>query len=160
MNKTLSVNIGGVVFHIEEQAYDRLNKYLEAIKKHFTTSDGRDEIIQDIEGRIAEMLQERINVGKQVILDADVDHVINIMGRPEQFSDTPEEAETMTAAAEMSSRERRSYRKLYRDPDDRWISGVCSGFAHYVGIDPIWLRLAFLISIFVFGTGILIYIIL
>ena len=69
MNKTLSVNIGGIVFHIEEHAYEKLNRYLDAIKGYFTTSDGRDEIIQDIEGRIAEMFQERISNSKQVIIE-------------------------------------------------------------------------------------------
>ena len=72
MNKTLSVNIGGIVFHIEEHAFEKLSKYLETIKGYFTTSDGRDEIIQDIEGRIAEMFQERVSGSKQVILESDV----------------------------------------------------------------------------------------
>jgi phage shock protein PspC (stress-responsive transcriptional regulator) len=159
MNKTLSVNIGGIVFHIEEQAYDRLNRYLEAIKGYFTTSDGRDEIIQDIEGRIGEMFQERITNSKQVIVDADVEQVIDIMGRPEQFASAGNEVFGETVA-EVVSPGRRAYRKLYRDPDDRVISGVCAGIAHYINIEPIWIRLLFAISFFFFGSGLLLYLVL
>jgi len=158
MNKTLSVNIGGIVFHIEELAYDKLNRYLDAIKGYFTTSDGRDEIIQDIEGRIGEMFQERITNGKQVIVESDVDQIIDIMGRPEQFAGMHEEPEPISAQTTTSNR--KSFRKLYRDPDDRVIGGVCSGISHYLGIDPIWLRGAFAVSLFVFGSGLLLYIIL
>ena len=158
MNKTLSVNIGGIVFHIEELAYDKLNRYLDAIKGYFTTSDGRDEIIQDIEGRIGEMFQERISVGKQVIVESDVDQIIDLMGRPEQFAGMHEESST--SEAQYTTSDRKAYRRLYRDPDDRVIGGVCSGLGHYLGLDPVWLRVAFAVSFFVFGTGLLLYIIL
>lgn len=160
MNKTLSVNIGGIVFHIEEHAFERLTKYLDTIKGYFTTADGRDEIIQDIEGRIAEMFQERISNSKQVIVEADVEQVINIMGRPEQFAGDGEEEPAAATGGPSASSERRAYRRLYRDPDDRVVGGVCSGFSHYLGIDPTYLRVAFAISFFVFGTGLLLYIIL
>lgn len=160
MNKTLSVNIGGIVFHIEELAYDRLSKYLESIKGYFTASDGRDEIIQDIEGRIAEMFQERMTNGKQVILDADVDHVMNVMGKPEQFAGSTEEDSIGSGQQQTTSSDRKAYRRLYRDNDDRVIGGVCSGISHYLGIDPVYLRLIFGIAFFVFGSGILIYILL
>ncbi len=160
MNKTLSVNIGGIVFHIEELAYDRLSKYLESIKGYFTASEGRDEIIQDIEARIAEMFQERMINGKQVILDADVDHVMNVMGKPEQFAGSSEEESFGAAQQQTTSNERKAYRRLYRDNDDRVIGGVCSGISHYLGIDPVYLRLAFGIAFFIFGSGLLIYILL
>jgi hypothetical protein len=91
MNKTVTVNIGGMVFHIEEQAYDQLKKYLEAIRGYFTSSDGRDEIIQDIESRVAEMFTERIGSSRQVVVSSDVEHVINTMGRPEQVAGADEE---------------------------------------------------------------------
>lgn len=159
MNKTLSVNIGGIVFHIEEHAYEKLNRYLDAIRGYFTTSDGRDEIMQDIEGRLGEMFQERISPGKQVIVEADVDHVINIMGKPEQFAAASAETSSEEEAGS-TYQERRNYRRLYRDPDDRVIGGVCSGISHYLGIDPIWLRAIFAISFFIFGSGLLLYFIL
>ena len=91
MNKTVTVNIGGMVFHIEEQAYDQLKKYLEAIRGYFTSSDGRDEIIQDIESRVAEMFTERIGTSRQVVIASDVEHVINTMGRPEKVAGADEE---------------------------------------------------------------------
>lgn len=159
MNKTLSVNIGGIVFHIEEHAYEKLNRYLDAIKGYFTTSDGRDEIIQDIEGRIAEMFQERISNSKQVIIESDVEHVINVMGRPEQLAGKDEEEEQQSSGKQ-SYQERKAYRRLYRDPDDRVVGGVCSGFSHYLGVDPTYIRLAFAIAFFVFGSGFLLYLIL
>ncbi len=160
MNKTLSVNIGGIVFHIEELAYDKLNRYLESIKGCFTTSDGRDEIMQDIEARLGEMFQERLTPGKQVIIDSDVEHVIQLMGKPEQFAAAADENSASSEGPSMSSSERKSHRRLYRDSDDRVIGGVCSGFSHYLGLDPIWLRLAFAVAFFAFGSGLLLYIIL
>ncbi len=162
MNKTVTVNIGGMVFHIEEQAYDQLKKYLEAIRGYFTSSDGRDEIIQDIESRVAEMFTERIGTSRQVVIATDVEHVINTMGRPEQVAGTDEEnSENKSSSSTAgSTSEGRGYRRLYRDPDDKVIGGVCSGISHYIGIDPIWLRLIFAIAFFVMGTGLLLYILL
>lgn len=156
MNKTVTANIGGMVFHIEEQAYEKLNKYLSAIRSHFTTSDGRDEIIQDIEGRIAEIFQQR-NASKEVILSPDVDYVIDVMGKPEQlFGDEA----SASAAAETTGMHSKSYRRLYRDEEDHVIGGVCSGLSHRLDIDPVWLRLLFVLILFAGGSGILIYIIL
>lgn len=157
MNKTLTVNIGGLVFHIEEHAYEKLRKYLDAIKGYFTSSDGRDEIIQDVESRIAEMFNERIKDNKQVIIEEDVEHVINVMGRPEQFAGDEASGQKTYAA---NIEEQRSYRRLYRDPDDRIIAGVCSGLSQRLNIDPLWIRLIFVLIVFVGGGGILLYIIL
>jgi phage shock protein PspC (stress-responsive transcriptional regulator) len=168
MNKTVTVNIGGMVFHIEEQAYEQLRKYLEAIRGYFTTSDGRDEIIQDIESRIAEMFAERIGTSRQVLLPSDVDHIINVMGRPEQVAGADDESKQSNAGGASSagagtnwaSGETRGYRRLYRDPDDKVIGGVCSGISNYIGIDPIWLRIAFAAAFFIWGSGLLFYLLL
>ena len=162
MNKTVTVNIGGMVFHIEELAYEKMKKYLDAIRGYFTSSDGRDEIIQDIESRMAEMFNERIGTVRQVVTEEDVDFVINTMGKPEQVAGEDDENNEQKGT---SSRSRyftgeKPYRRLFRDPDDKVISGVCSGFSHYVGIDPIWIRLAFAVAFFVFGSGLLLYILL
>lgn len=158
MNKTLSVNIGGMVFHIEEEAFHSMHKYLDAIKGYFTASDGRDEIIQDIEARIAEMFQERLGSTRQVVTLADVDHVKSTLGRPEQYvmDDVADEEFNQESA----QRTKNSYRRLYRDPDDKVIGGVCAGISHYIGIDPLWLRLAFAVSFFIFGSGFLLYLLL
>lgn len=169
MNKTVTVNIGGMVFHIEEQAYEQLRKYLEAIRGYFTTSDGRDEIIQDIESRIAEMFSERIGTSRQVLLPSDVEHIIQVMGRPEQVAGTDEENNTGRASGGASGGGQSSYRtnagtsgyrRLYRDPEDKVIGGVCSGISHYIGIDPIWIRLIFAGAFFIWGSGLLFYILL
>lgn len=161
MNKTVTVNIGGMVFHIEEQAYDQLRKYLEAIKGYFTTSDGRDEIIQDIESRIAEMFSDRIGSSRQVITPDDVNFVINALGRPEQVAGADEKDNgSNTNAGKNFVPPSSGYKRLYRDPDDKVIGGVCSGISHYIGVDPIWLRLAFGIALVFYGSGVLLYLIL
>src|SRR5436190_23195169 len=87
MNKTVTVNLGGTVFHIDENAYEALIKYLNSIKANFSIEDGRDEIMQDIESRIAEMFRERLKDVGQVITLEDVNEVTALMGRPEQFEE-------------------------------------------------------------------------
>ncbi|MBL7927251.1 MAG: PspC domain-containing protein [Bacteroidia bacterium] len=160
MNKTLTVNIGGIVFHIEEQAFETLKKYLESIKIHFTTADGRDEIIQDIEARIAEMLQERISDHKQVITVDDVEAVAAAMGKPEQFSDTPDADAKSTATFNTPNNFNTGKRRLYRDVDDRVLGGVCAGIAHRFNMDPIWVRLVFFALIWGGGVSLWVYILL
>ena len=119
MNKTVTVNIGGMVFHIEEHAYDKLKKYLDAIRGYFTSSDGRDEIIQDIESRIAEMFTERIGSSRQVIIEDDVEAVINTMGRPEEVAGENAEGKNAESFSSYSSNTNsKGYRRLFRDPDD------------------------------------------
>ena len=87
MNKTVTINISGIIFHIEEDAYDKLSKYLGTIKGYFSKTDGGSEIMGDIEARIAEMLQSKTSAVKQVVLMADVDSVIDTMGKPEEFGE-------------------------------------------------------------------------
>lgn len=157
MNKTLTVNIGGIVFHIEEQAYEKIKKYIDSVKLYFKTSDGGDEIMQDVEARIAEILAERLGGGRQVVNEEDIQSVIDTMGRPEQFASEEETKETTYAS---HIQEGRKYRKLYRDPDDKILGGVCSGLAHRMGIDPLWMRLIFAGSFFLWGTSLFVYIIL
>ncbi len=161
MNKTVTVNIGGMVFHIEEQAYEKLKKYLDAIRGYFTTSDGRDEIIQDIESRIAEMFTERIGTSRQVVVESDVEFMIDTLGRPEQVAGE-ESKENASNSSSFGNATYNEYgtKKLYRDPDDKVISGVCSGISHYFGLDPIWLRLIFAGCLFFWGTGFLFYLVL
>ncbi len=159
MNKTVSVNLGGLVFQIDENAYDVLRKYLEIIRQRFSTTEGRDEIITDIEYRFAEIFSEKLSSRKEVIVLDDVNDAINHMGRPEDFlNDEDEKTESATSSA---STEEKVKKRLYRNPDDKYLGGVCSGISAYLGIsDPIWIRLVFLIAFFGFGSGFLIYIIL
>ena len=158
MNKTVNINLAGIFFHIDEDAYLKLQRYLEAIKRSFTDSQGRSEIIADIEARIAELFSERVQNDKQVIRIKEVDEVISIMGQPEDYlvDDEIFEDEPQTTYKKKSE----PSRKLFRDTDNSYIGGVSSGLAHYFGIDAVWVRLAWIILVFGAGTGILLYILL
>ena len=161
MNKTVTINISGIIFHIEEDAFEKLSKYLGTIKSYFKDSDGRDEIMADIESRIAEILKEKIGSGRQVVLMTDVEHVVSIMGKPEDYAGesetgTEENKKEEEPVIDFSKRRRR----VFRDPDDKVLGGVCSGISNYFDIDPLWLRLALVIITLLGGAGFLIYIIL
>ena len=160
MNKTVNINLAGIFFHIDEDAYLKLQRYLEAIKRSFTDSQGRSEIIADIEARIAELFNERVQNDKQVIRIKEVDEVISIMGQPEDYLVDDEIFEDEPKTSYSSSKSSSSSRKLFRDTDNSYIGGVSSGLAHYFGIDAIWIRLAWILLIFGAGTGILLYILL
>ncbi|HNP33746.1 MAG TPA: PspC domain-containing protein [Flavobacterium sp.] len=156
MNKTVNINIGGLVFHIDEDAYQKLTRYFEAIKRSLSNSSGQDEIMKDIEMRVAELLAEKQKSDKHAINNKEVDEVIGVMGQPEDYRlDDEEENKT----AEPYYPYTRS-KKLYRDKDRGTIAGVCTGLGHYFGIDAVWLKILFLILFFGFGTGLLAYIIL
>ncbi|MBA3971499.1 MAG: PspC domain-containing protein [Bacteroidetes bacterium] len=161
MNKTITMNLSGIIFHIEEDAYEMLNKYLSTIKGYFRDSEGRDEIMSDIESRIAEMLQEKVNQTKQAVLRMDVENVIAMMGKPEDFAGDNQHSDNNNEPYEKESRTAEGRRRrVFRDPDDKILGGVCSGIANYFNFDPLWLRAAFAVSFFVFGSGLLLYIIL
>ncbi|MGK6352648.1 PspC domain-containing protein [Parapedobacter sp. DT-150] len=160
MNRTIIININGIVFHIEEDAYEVLRSYMIDVKKHFGYTTDSHEIVGDIENRIAEMFNERIVQGKkEVITTQDVNEVIAQMGRVSDFEgDEAEDAATDGGVYDMppASGERR----LMRDPDDKVFGGVCSGLGHYFGMEARWIRLI-LVLLFIFGgTGLLLYIIL
>ncbi len=156
MKKTLTANISGTVFHIEEDAYDRLHRYLENIRSQFSGNEGRDEIMADIESRIAELFTERSDGRPQVVSIDDVEHVIGIMGQPEDYSDAGENTGRTPPPPPQDGR-----RRLFRDPADSWVGGVFGGLAAYIGTDPLWMRIAFiLLVIFGVGSPILIYLVL
>ena len=155
MNKTVNINLAGTFFHIDEDAYQKLQRYLESIKRSFTDSQGRSEIIADIEARIAELFSERVKHDKQVISSKEVDDVISIMGQPEDYlvDDEIFEDEPLTQPR------KKSIKKLYRDTSNSYIGGVAAGLSHYLGIDAIWVRLIWVLLTFGSGgTFILIYI--
>ncbi len=159
MNKTVTINISGIIFHIEEDAYDSLSKYLATIKGYFSKTDGGNEIMSDIEARIAELLQGKINAVKQVVLMADVDHVKSIMGKPEDFGENQSKEEDKKEEETNFSGEKIK-RRLFRNPDEKAIGGVCSGLAAYFDIDIVWVRLAMFLLIFFGGISLWVYIIL
>jgi phage shock protein PspC (stress-responsive transcriptional regulator) len=154
MNKTISINLGGMFFHIDEDAYQKLSRYFDAVKRSLST-DGREEIMKDIESRIAELFQERIQNDKHVIGLTEIDAIISIMGQPEDYK-IDEETEQPIDYSFLSKA-----KKLYRDKENSIIGGVASGFGHYFTIDPVWIRLLFVIIVVAgFGSPILIYLVL
>lgn len=157
MNKTIIININGIIFHIEEDAYEILKSYMTGIKKHFAGTDDSLEITTDIENRIAEMFSDLLkNEGKQVIVTADVSTVILQMGTIEDFST---EATTDTSFTPNFS-DNYTERRLFRDPEDHLIGGVAAGIANYFGVEAVWIRLVFVVTLFGAGSGFLVYIIL
>lgn len=159
MKKTLTINISGIIFHIDEDAYDKLNAYLDTLKRHFSNTHGKDEIIADIEGRIAELLQERISDAKQVINIEDVNEVISLMGDPGEFEGDDSEEDTSQSGSSAYD-DIKGPKRLYRDPDRKVVGGVAAGLAAYLNIDVLWVRLAFVIFTLIWLTGALVYIIL
>lgn len=157
MNKTVNINLGGMFFHIDEDAYQKLTRYFDAIKRSLSNTGGQDEIIKDIEMRIGELITEKHTNEKQVINLKEVDEIITIMGQPEDYRiDGDDDA----PAADFSASKRRN-KKLYRDTEKGLVGGVATGLGHYFGIDSIWFKIMFLIFVFAgFGTGIIAYIIL
>lgn len=158
MNKTVNINLAGTFFHIDESAYGKLTRYLDAIRHSLSGSQGSDEIMKDIETRIAELFSEKIDSNKQVISVKELDEVIAIMGQPEDYA---VDEEIFEDTANTSKSQEKSYKQLFRDSDDKYIAGVSSGLGHYLGMDAIWVRLLWvLLTIFTSGTFVLIYIIL
>ncbi len=155
MNKTVNINLGGMFFHIDEDAYQKLTRYFDAIKRSLSNSSGQDEIIKDIEMRVSELLHEKQKTDKHVVGMNDVDEVITVMGQPEDYRIDDEGTGSTTSNFATSKN-----RKLYRDTENGMIGGVLAGLGHYFGIDKVWLRLFLLVLVFAGGTGILAYIIL
>lgn len=159
MNKTTSINLGGYFFHIDEDAYNKLSSYLQAVKRSLSP-EGRDEIIKDIESRIAELAQEKLGTSKQVISLTDVDAIISIMGQPEDYKIDDNEP---TKSNYQSTPDFTYYtsKKLYRDKENALLGGVIAGLSHYFGVEAIWLRIIFILSMFLsFGTTVVVYILL
>ncbi|MBC8314060.1 MAG: PspC domain-containing protein [Bacteroidales bacterium] len=155
MKKTVNINVNGIIFHIDEDAYTKLNSYLNSLKKHFQTVKGSSDIIDDIEARIAELLQEKLSGTKQVISIQDVDEVIEVMGQPSQFEEEGTAEEQAPEAGPTKTTKR-----FYRDPDEKVVAGVCSGIGSYLHWDPVIIRILFIISLFIGGFGVALYLIL
>lgn len=176
MKKTLTVNLGGTVFHIDEDAYRLLDNYLCNLKLHFRRQAGADEIVNDIELRISELFLEKLTAGSQVITITDVEEVINRMGKPEEMETGTEEnaasgsGNTKGASGESygsgswngdnNSSYTSTRRRLYRNPDDKMLGGVIGGLSVYLGWDSTWFRLIFVLcAIFGFKFLLPLYII-
>ncbi|RYY57334.1 MAG: PspC domain-containing protein [Chitinophagaceae bacterium] len=182
MKKIININLSGRVIPIEDSAYEKLQAYIESLRRYFANEEGRDEIINDIESRIAELMNDKVRKGASAVTDADIDEIIASMGRPEDFDADNETAGS--AHQDFSSKQgsqgsqgsqgqqgaqaesepftrTRPRTRLYRNTSDKFVGGVCSGIAAYLNVDPAIVRILFAIITFGgFGIGFLIYILL
>ena len=167
MKKNISINISGIIFHIEEDGYETLRKYLDSIKRYFASFEDSSEILSDIESRIAEIFLAKLNEGKQVITTEDVNSLVSTMGSVNDFKAAEEQE---LGAAEFTYEDtkgqsggttREAAKKLYRDQKRKIAGGICAGFGHYFNIDPVWPRLLFaLLVLGSYGSLLIVYIIL
>ncbi|MEB2777963.1 PspC domain-containing protein [Algoriphagus sp. D3-2-R+10] len=161
MKKTISINISGILFHIEEDGYDTLRKYLDAINRHFSSYKDNQEIISDIENRIAEIFLSNLKNNKQVITAENVDKLIEKMGTIADFASVEEEKADLDPEEENDANDqdfykyvtppdadKKGYKKLVRLENRKILGGVCAGMAHYFSIDPLWTRLIAILLLF------------
>ncbi len=170
MKKIININLYGRVIPIEDAAYDTLQRYIESLRRYFAAEEGRDEIINDIESRISELMNDKIKKGAPCISEADIAEIIAAMGRVEDFEAADRDENPGKADSSTTSSSSRTYRqadkerfkgRLYRDENDKFLGGVCSGIAAYMNVDPTVVRLLFaIISFGGFGLGFLLYIVL
>ncbi len=167
MNKVFNINLGGYPFTIDEDAFEELSNYLQAIHRHFRESEGYEEITGDIESRMAELFQEAMQ-GRQIVMLKDVESGISIMGTPEDFGAEPiserthyTEAQTETKTGRQRKTKYKTGKRLFCSTDDVVVGGVCSGIAAYFGVeDPLWVRLGFVLLTISGGFSIPIYLLL
>ncbi len=170
MKKIININLSGRVIPIEDSAYEKLQAYIESLRRYFAQEEGRDEIINDIESRIAELMSDKIRKGADAITDNDVNEVIASMGTVEDFKAAEDESAGASSATSQQSSSnagtdytytKKTKGRLYRDSGDKMIGGVCAGIASYLNLDPTVVRILFAIVTFGgFGLGILAYILL
>lgn len=169
MKKNISINISGIIFHIEEDGYESLKKYLDSINKYFSTFDDSSEILADIESRIAEIFLSKLTQEKQVITAEDVQTLIATMGSVSDFKAAEDQepaqqaSETHGPKQEASSQQPRythSPKSLYRDQQRKILGGVCAGLGNYLNIDPLWVRLVFALFLFAYGITALVYMVM
>ncbi|HEY4288848.1 MAG TPA: PspC domain-containing protein [Puia sp.] len=171
MKKIININFHSRVIPIEESAYEILQQYIDSLRRHFASEEGRDEIISDIENRFAELFSESLKKGAACITDADVNAIIASMGRPEELEeeDGPKPGTTASTGQQTGSSAQpndqyaagpEESRRLYRAGNDKILGGVCAGLANYLRLDPAIVRIIFVLITFGWGAGPLLYIIL
>ncbi len=175
MKKNISINISGIIFHIEEDGYENLRKYLDSINRYFASFEDSSEILADIESRVAEIFLSKLNEGKQVITADDVNSLIATMGsvsdfkaaEDQEFTGPPSPKQPEPAApdtsADTSSKgpgEPLRQQQLRRDQKRKILGGVCSGIANYFSIDAVWIRLIFALLAFAYGLTIIVYLVM
>ena len=154
MKKTLTVNLGGTVYHIDDDAYRLLDDYLSNLKHFFRKQEGAEEIVNDIEIRIAELFAEKVSAGKQVITIADVEEIIARVGKPEDFGIADEDTDSQrrteqASSANQNNTQTSAQRRWFRDPDNKLLGGVASGLAAYFDWDITLVRILMIVLLFV-----------
>lgn len=158
MQRIIQVNILGRLIPIEEDAYLTLRDYIKSLERHFSLEPGKDEIIQDIESRIAELFTARLQAGTPCIDNADVNKVIETLG-PAYTLGANADPVNPYLPTRYEPKTSGGQRRLYRNPDDKMIGGVCSGIANYFDIDPVIVRLIVVVLFLGAGIGLVAYII-
>ncbi len=155
MKKALQINLGGTAFTIDDDAYRRLDAYMLDLGSYFARSGSQDDIMTDIESRIAELFSELLR-SRQIVEITDVEAAIKIMGTPADFGDQNSDYSSRSGPWDI-----KTGRKLFRNTDDKVVGGVCSGLAAYFGIQEVlWVRLAFVLIFLTMGAGIVVYIVM
>lgn len=179
MKKNISINISGIIFHIEEDGYESLRKYLDSINKYFASFEDSSEILADIESRVAEIFLSKLNEGKQVITAEDVNTLISTMGSVSDFKAAEEQEfasgqsketgpssskseynSSSSSSSSTGSTGQTRPQQLQRDQKRKIVGGVCSGLGIYFNVDPLWIRLLFALLAFAYGITILVYVIM
>ncbi len=160
MKKTMTVNISGIVFHIDEDAYRKLDAYLGRIRRYFASETGSEEILSGIESRIAEIFREKKQDDRQVVTLEDVNEAISQLGEPSQISGDNDDQSEGSRHEKDHGFEGEAPKRLFRDPENKYIGGVCGGLGAYFQIDPTWVRVLFVILFFAYTFGLVLYIVL
>ncbi|GGE39861.1 PspC domain-containing protein [Psychroflexus planctonicus] len=165
MNKTINVSLGKQFFHIDEEAFIVLKNYLDAIKRYLINEEGRDEILADVEARIAELFSEKLQSEREVVQVHEVERVIKIMGQPSDYKvEQEDDTYTNTQSETYSNRQNTQQstgKKFYRDEEKNLLGGVCAGLAHNFGIDILWMRILWMVLFFLsYGTFTILYVVL
>jgi phage shock protein PspC (stress-responsive transcriptional regulator) len=161
MKKVININFSGRLINIEEDAYAALQSYIESLKKYFSNEEGQEEIIADIENRIAEIFYDKQTKGATSITISDVNEVANLIGKPEDF-EPKDDTQNNTQYTNTTNTQQKQFvnrGKLYRDGKDKILGGICSGVASYFNIDTVLVRVLFAVLVFS-GFGVLLYFIL
>ena len=154
MNKILNINLGGYALTIDDDAHQYLESYLDSIRRRFSESDGRDEIVGDIEARLGELISQGMGA-RSIVMLPDAEAAVAVMGKPEDFGGE-DNSSSSSASGNFGSSGKKSGKtalhagkRLFRDEEDAVVAGVCSGLSAYFGIqDPVWMRLIFVFLAF------------
>ena len=173
MKKVININFQGRILPIEEMAYENLKQYIESLRTYFEQEEGKDEIINDIECRVAELCEDRLKKGAVCITEQDIDLIITSIGRPADFeaqdgfeanttsnntSNTTSNTGTNQAQSNAQNADGQTYQKrLYRDEQNKVLGGVCAGIANYLNLDPILVRVLWIL---LFGISFFAYLLL